>query len=77
MRILLVLSLLAGLALAGCASNDGSESTAPSPVTPTPLTAAGPGGLTTSAGCTGNESVGAGNGDVGADHTCNATNASV
>jgi hypothetical protein len=74
MRILpLALAFVAGFALAGCFTPDGTESTAPSPVTPTLLTSEGPGGLTTSAGCTGNHTVGAGNGDIGADHACNAT----
>ncbi|MEA3201515.1 MAG: hypothetical protein QOE90_2943 [Thermoplasmata archaeon] len=75
MRASLLAALLALLA-AGCFTpREGSESTAP---TPTPTVPSGPLG-TSSEGCTGNHTVGTGNGQIGSDHACNLTqpNASV
>jgi len=76
MRSFLVGLLVAGALLAGCFSQDGTESTAPSPVgVPTPAPGAPDtplGGAGT--GCTGNHSVGAGNGDITSDHACPSTN---
>lgn len=74
--ILLVATLLLALPLAGCFSQDGSESTAPPDQTASTGTGAQDTPLGhTSTGCTGNESVGAGNGDIGSDHQCGATTA--
>lgn len=63
--------LLLLLPLVGCFSQDGSESTAPAPPTANGSTDTPLGH--TSTGCTGNQSVGAGNGDIGSDHACNST----
>jgi hypothetical protein len=59
---------IAALAVAGCYTPDDSQSTAPSPTPTAPLPPVG-----SSEGCTGNHTVGAGNGDITADHACNAT----
>lgn len=63
----ILLAALAMALLAGCFTpREGSESTAPTSPTTVP---SGPIG-TSSTGCTSNASVGAGNGDIGADHAC-------
>jgi hypothetical protein len=66
---ILLSAALAVAALAGCFTNQDTEST--NPVTnPTPL---GPADVEGN-GCTGGDEVGAGNGDIGAPRACNATN---
>jgi hypothetical protein len=70
MRLAVLLVAALGIAvLAGCFSQDGTESTSPTTV---PVSGQPPGGGPgdQSTGCTGNHSVSAGNGDITSDHAC-------